>query len=138
MEGFFNYHYIEGKVLERKLARTKGKLYHLTEKGYPALLDGQEYVYGELITLDDFDNNIIEVDNMERYFGESNEQNEYNRNLIEVEILDDGHIEQAYAYKYNLSNDVEFNNKTTHIPYGDWRKFMNINTAMSDSKAKVL
>lgn len=138
MEGFFNHHYIEGKILKRKSARTKGKLYHLNEKGYPALLDGEGYVYGEVITLQDFNNNVISIDKMEKYFGKGNDQNEYNRGLIEIEILEDGHIEQVYAYKYNLSNDLEFNRKTTYIPYGDWRKFMNINTTMFDSKAKIL
>lgn len=43
MEGFFNSEKaLVGKVEKRIKAKTKGKLYHLANKGYPAMVDGED------------------------------------------------------------------------------------------------
>ena len=53
MENLFNYDlYLAGKVTgPPKKARIKGELYHLDFKGYPALLPGDNWVYGEIFEL---------------------------------------------------------------------------------------
>ncbi|MEG1087813.1 MAG: gamma-glutamylcyclotransferase family protein, partial [Cetobacterium sp.] len=54
-EGFFNYDkYLVNKVSPASLGKVNGKLFHLSHKGYPALLDGEEEVIGELMELKDF------------------------------------------------------------------------------------
>ena len=69
--GFFNYNkYLLGKVSEAQVGKVKGKLYHMPHKGYPALLEGDDVVIGEVMTLNDFENVMIPMDKMENYYGE--------------------------------------------------------------------
>lgn len=125
MEGMFNYKkYLEGKVISKKSAKTKGKLYHLKNKGYPAMIDGEDYVYGELIEVNDFYNVLKELDVLEQYHGEGNINNEYIRKVIVVENLEDNKIEYAFAYIYNLNNDINFFKNAIYIEYGSWKKFL--------------
>lgn len=61
MKDFYNWDKcLKGKVITRKEARTKGILYHQEDKGYPAILSGNDFVYGEYLELIDFENNIID------------------------------------------------------------------------------
>ena len=47
MEGFWNYEKVlKNKVIEKKAVFVHGTLYHLKHKGYPALLKGQNKIYG--------------------------------------------------------------------------------------------
>lgn len=125
MEGLFNYEkYLKGKILTKKYARTKGELYHLSECGYPAMVEGRDWIYGELIEIADYKNTVKSVDAMEHFFGEGNPDNEYNRNLIEVELLDDGCKEKAYAYIYNLKDAETLRKEDIYIKHGDWREFL--------------
>ncbi|WDC85319.1 gamma-glutamylcyclotransferase [Caloramator sp. mosi_1] len=125
MEGMFNYKkYLEGKVISRKNAKTKGELYHLKNKGYPAMIEGNNYVYGELIEIIDFDNVIKDLDMLEGYYGEGNRNSEYIRKVVVVENVEDNKIEYAYAYMYNLNNDVDFYKNTIYIEQGSWKNFI--------------
>ncbi|SHH89394.1 Uncharacterized conserved protein YtfP, gamma-glutamylcyclotransferase (GGCT)/AIG2-like family [Caloranaerobacter azorensis DSM 13643] len=129
MEGFFNYDsYLKGKILERKIARTRGKLYHLVDKGYPAMIDGEDYVYGELILIKDFYKVLKQLDRLENFFGNNNNNNEYNRVVKNVEVLDDNTIRKAYVYMYNCKDIKRLIDKNIYIPYGNWKKYIkNIN-----------
>jgi gamma-glutamylcyclotransferase (GGCT)/AIG2-like uncharacterized protein YtfP len=124
MEGFFNYKYVKDKIICRKYAKTMGKLFHQADKGYPAMIDGDDFVYGELLKLDDWDDVIKIVDRTENYFGKGNPENEYNRILVNVETLDDKKNYKAFAYKYNLKDSKEFFEKNIYIKSGSWREFM--------------
>lgn len=135
LEGFINYEkYLKGKIIIREYARTKGELYHLVDCGYPAMVDGSDYVYGELIDFEDYANTVKEIDEMEHYFGKNNANNEYNRLEIEVEPLEGGKHETAYAYIYNLKNVEELRSKDIYIKDGDWKKFCSEHNA----KYKIL
>ena len=101
-----------------------GKLFHQADKGYPAMIDGDDFVYGELLKLDDWDDVIKIVDRTENYFGKGNPENEYNRILVNVETLDDKKNYKAFAYKYNLKDSKEFFEKNIYIKSGSWREFM--------------
>ncbi|KPU27381.1 hypothetical protein TR13x_04685 [Caloranaerobacter sp. TR13] len=125
MEGFFNYNnHLKGKVLERKVARTRGKLYHLVDKGYPAMINGEDYVYGEFILIKDFYKTLKQLDRVENFFGENNEDNEYNRVLKEIEVLEDNTIQKAYVYMYNCKDMRRLMSENIYIPHGNWRKYM--------------
>lgn len=125
MEGFFNCHkYIDGKIIDRKPARTKGKLYHLNNKGYPAMVSGNDYVYGELITICDFKATIIELDKLEKFYGQDNIENSYNRTAREIEVYKEGSIEIIDVYMYNEDNPNYKSDDMIYIPEGDWRKYM--------------
>ena len=79
--GFFNYNkYLMGKVNDSKVGKVNGQLYHMPHKGYPALIEGNDEVFGEVMTLKDFEAVMIPMDKMENYYGVNNSKNEYNRN----------------------------------------------------------
>ncbi|MBM7870152.1 gamma-glutamylcyclotransferase (GGCT)/AIG2-like uncharacterized protein YtfP [Clostridium pascui] len=124
-EGFYNHDiYLKGKVLTKHEAKTKGKLFHLENKGYPAMIDGDEWVYGELITIEDYEKTVEEMDEMEHYYGKDNNQNEYNRVILEVELIGTSGKVKAYTYKYNEESEHELKNRHEEVSHGDWRKFM--------------
>lgn len=121
--GYFNYDkYLKGHVKNVRSARVKGKLYHMPNKGYPALVDGNDYVYGEVMEIDNYKEVMVSMDEMEGYFGEENKDNEYNRIPLNVEILQSNSIEKCYVYKYNLIHDKEFIAHRQYVDSGDWSK----------------
>ena len=98
--GFYNYDkYLKGKVNDAKLGKVKGKLYHMPHKGYPALLEGEDIVIGEVMTIENFEEVMIPMDEMENYYGVNDSRNEYNRIVMDVE-LEDGKTESCYVYYY--------------------------------------
>ncbi|SCH85491.1 gamma-glutamylcyclotransferase family protein [Romboutsia sp. 1001713B170207_170306_H8] len=111
----FNYDvYLDGKVKENKKATVKGELFHLDNKGYPAVVPGDREVIGELMSFEDFESTLKELDELEAYVeGEENE-NEYNRKVIDV-TLEDGSIEKAYYYEYNPSADYNKDDKLIEV-----------------------
>lgn len=124
MEGFFNSEKaLRGKVEKRIKAKAKGKLYHLANKGYPAMVPGEDTVYGELLVIEDLDDIFPILNEIENYFGENNPNNEYNRIVIEVETLD-GKKELAYVYQYNDENVKNQKDEKIYISSGDWREYM--------------
>lgn len=51
----FNYEkYLKGEVLESTPAKIKGNLFHIENKGYPAIFDGESEIIGEVFTFHDF------------------------------------------------------------------------------------
>lgn len=125
-EGFFNYEkYLKGKVSSSKLAIVKGKLYHLSHKGYPALLDGNDKVIGEIMEIKDFLKDIVPIDEMEGYISfEDTSLNEYTRTLMTVKNLETLKDEVVYVYKYEALNDKYFNDKAIYLPKGDWKEYI--------------
>ncbi|MGL5381641.1 gamma-glutamylcyclotransferase family protein [Clostridium sp.] len=118
--GFFNYDkYLKGKVLSSKKAKLKGSLFHMPNKGYPALLDGEDYVYGEVMEISPYEDVIKALDTMEGYYGPSNRENEYNRIILDVELEDSSETEKCYVYKYNRVDD-EFIKHREYVSNGDW------------------
>ena len=84
MENFFNYElYLKDRIKEKpQKARMKGELYHLDIKGYPALLPGSQWVYGEVFELVDFEQDIQVLDQLEGF--NQGVPNEYNRKKTTV------------------------------------------------------
>ncbi|WP_207707424.1 gamma-glutamylcyclotransferase family protein [Clostridium tarantellae] len=125
--GFFNYNkYLKGYVLKEEPARIKGKLYHMPNKGYPALLDGEGYVYGEVFTIknDEYTKVMESMDNMENYFNIGDSNNEYNRVAVKVELMNTNTFEVCYVYKYVVKNKKEFKTQSIYIPNGNWASYM--------------
>ncbi|MBP1047550.1 gamma-glutamylcyclotransferase [Enterococcus sp. BWM-S5] len=130
MENLFNYQkYLDGKVKGRpKKARIKGKLFHMKEKHYPALLPGADWVYGEIFELSDFQTDISSVDQLENYFGVNDERNEYERQIVEVEVFDEktkrySRTEKVYCYLYVTENDLRFDHHSIYLQEGNWRNY---------------
>lgn len=125
-EGFFNYDkYLKGKVSNPTLAMIKGKLYHLSHKGYPALLEGEDEVIGEIMELRDFYKDMIPMDQMEGYYSaEDKTLNEYTRTVMTVKNLETNKEEEVYVYKYEVLNDKTFDTDAIYLPKGDWKEYM--------------
>lgn len=130
MENLFNYDlYLAGKVTgSPKKARIKGELYHLDSKGYPALLPGDDWVYGEIFELKEFSKEILPLDKMENYYGKGANNNEYERQLVEVEVFNEATEkydlkETVYCYLYVPDHDKTFATQSTYLPNGNWRVY---------------
>lgn len=124
LEGFYNYQKaLTAQIEERIPACTKGRLYHQMSKGYPALLPGDDRIYGELLSLRDFETTIRSLDQIEDYKGPGY-SNEYNRILTPVRHLEGGITETAYVYWYGRKDIDTPENPSVYIPAGDWRAYM--------------
>lgn len=121
--GFFNYDkYLKGHVLKTERAKVSGTLFHMPNKGYPALLNGIDEVYGEVMTIDNYEDVIESMDKMEGYLGVNNKENEYNRLILDVKLIDENKVEKCYVYMYNLEYSKEFIENREYINHGDWTK----------------
>lgn len=114
---------LEGAVISRVRARIRGSVYHMTEKGYPALVSGGDWVHGELLALRDFVQRVDLLDEFEEYFGPEDPRNEYERMAVQV-YPEDGEPEEAYAYLYALFDLDSPSNPAVLVPQGDWGAFM--------------
>lgn len=122
--GFYNYDkYLKGKVNDAILGKVKGKLYHMPHKGYPALLEGEDIVIGEVMTIKNFEEVMVPMDEMENYYGVNDSRNEYNRIVMDVE-LEDGKIESCYVYYYAMNDEEVFSKNSIYINNGDWASYM--------------
>lgn len=123
MKGFVNYKkYLQGNVISVERAKTKGKLYHMENKGYPALNKGDDDVYGEVITLKS-DSIIMEnIDKLEQCHEKYKNENEYNKEVMKIKVGERSY--ELNTYMYNFENPNSKNNEFIHIPSGDWKKYM--------------
>ena len=115
--GFQNHHRIFSDYdIKVTPAWTYGKLYDLG--CFPALTDGNNKVYGELI---EFDNPAIlkRVDYLEGYRGENNSYNFYDRR--ETQVFTDKNEVTAWAYFLNKSKIIEFDGEL--ITSGVWSNY---------------
>ena len=115
--GFQNHHRIFGGYdIKITPAWTYGKLYDL---GYfPALTEGNNKVYGELI---EFDNPEIlnRVDYLEGFKGKNHPHNYYERRMVDVFVGDD--TVTAWAYFLNKSKIIESDGEL--ITSGVWSNY---------------
>ena len=122
--GFFNYDkYLKGKVLSCKHGKVKGKLYDMPHKGYPAVISGDDDIYGEIMEVSNYEEVMNAVDKMEGYYGPNNENNEYNRIIVEVYNTDDNIIEKCYMYEYALNDKEKFDKHSLYLDHGCWKTF---------------
>lgn len=120
----FNYDvYLDGKVEETKKATIKGDLFHIDNKGYPAVIPGEGEVVGELMTFKNFESTLKDLDELEAYVEGDETENEYNRKVVDV-ILEDGSVERAYYYEYNSSAEYNKDDKLVEVENGDWKSYM--------------
>ncbi|WP_042274976.1 gamma-glutamylcyclotransferase family protein [Faecalimicrobium dakarense] len=120
----FNYKkLLEGKVSNVVKGCINGELFHLDNKGYPAVIPGNKKIQGELMELIDFDKSLEGLDELERYSEDNNINCEYLRKEVDV-FLEDGSTEKAYYYEYNPKANINLNDKTIPVLSGDWKEYM--------------
>ena len=124
LEGFFNYKKaLEGNIISRTQARVRGLLFHQNLKGYPAMVEGEGWVYGEFLELRDFDALVPVCDKIEEYYGSGSALNVYERKITEAE-LENGQKRPAWVYWYNRSDLGSVENPAVPVLSGNWREFM--------------
>ena len=139
MENFFNYElYLKDRIKEKpQKARMKGELYHLDIKGYPALLPGSQWVYGEVFELVDFEQDIQVLDQLEGF--NQGVPNEYHREKTTVYGWNETTQSYdrpltAYVYRYAVEHDPTFEQHRILLATGDWRHYMEKNTIKTSEK----
>lgn len=124
LEGFFNYEKaLKGKILLNTPAMVKGRLYHQQLKGYPAMLPGNTWIIGELLSISDFERTLALLDEIEGYTG-TDIGNEYVRKITDVYSLDGEKLCSAYVYWYGRSDLCTDANPAIELPHGNWRHYM--------------
>lgn len=123
-EGSFNYKKVlEGNVLNKVYGKATGNLFHLENKGYPALIEGNKQIIGEIITLKN-KNILKEIDLLENYNAFKYKESEYIRKPIKVVNLNTKKIEILDAYVYNVNNKSNFRDVLKIVPSGDWLEYI--------------
>ena len=127
-DGFYNYNkFLAGKIFKKKEGKLNNiRLYHMPYKGYPAIVQGEDYVLGEIMVInkDDYDFTMKALDKMEGFISEGNSENEYHKMLLEVQDLENNQNELCYVYFYNKDRDKLFDNEAIYLPNGDWKEYM--------------
>ncbi len=120
----FNYNkLLKGKTSKVNKGTIKGQLFHLENKGYPAVITGENTIYGELMELKDFKQTLKELDELENYTDNEGIECEYLRREVEVQ-LEDNSIEKAYYYEYNTGSNKNSEDNLIPVNHGDWKEFM--------------
>lgn len=126
MKDFFNYNkYLKGKVIEIKYGYVIGSLYHLSNKGYPGFMkSGHGKIYGEIMTIRDYDEVLVLMDKLEGYVPMKHVDNMYNRISTQVFELASTNTHMLDVYVYN--DKAKVNKRDIKIPldHGSWRDYM--------------
>lgn len=136
MKGMVHHGKVASVVTDIKPASCQGVLYRLPV-GYPAMMEGEGTVRGELLTLENFDKIVKVVDEFEGYSPLNPEKSLYHR--VEKKVLVDGAMVDAWAYFLNpakLPRDAKL------IDSGDYRANMAGQTPLplqlTDSQKKYI
>lgn len=112
-QGGFYHHLIENLIKSSKKAYTKGNMYHYPLNGdygyYPYLTEGDQIIYGELFTFNDFNHAMSILDDLE------DNGNLYKRKLHPVYDVDN---QNRIAWVYFIIPSSE--KKGKWIESGDW------------------
>lgn len=119
MKGFRNYkRYLEGHISRITPAKTYGLLYHLPE-GYPAMLEGNEIVEGEVV--EPVDEKLLKALDWLEDYDERSSDNLYKR-VPKTVFTDDGKELNCWTYIY--TDEKYARERGIPVPDGNWRKFM--------------
>lgn len=83
--------------------KVRGKLYDIGDYPGAVLDEGDEYIYGVILQIDNPEVVFLEIDDYEGYGDEQPEPNEFIRILAEVETASE--MVACYVYVYNLPVD---------------------------------
>lgn len=85
-------------------AWTLGELYCISS--YPGMVKGEDKVYGEILTLDNFDELITVLDEYEEYNSVNPERSLYIRSKIQAENMTGDRI-SCWTYMYNAKVNLK-------------------------------
>lgn len=122
MTGMSNHSLISPFVQGVRVAYTKGTLYHLPY-GYPALVEGDGIVLGELFDLRDSQNALKILDPFEDFYGVGNTHNLYER-VSQTVWSKDGTELTAQVYRW--AKPTELKGIGVRVANGDWRSYLKL------------
>lgn len=125
MTDMHNHHLIKPFIKHLETATTLGMLYDLPY-GYPAMIGGEEEVWGEIIELKNVEEAMKVLDGLEGYSGVEGPRNLYNRTVQEIQTLSDK-VQQAYVYFWADPDTI--NQLGTQIKYS-WKKSLRLAKTM--------
>jgi gamma-glutamylcyclotransferase (GGCT)/AIG2-like uncharacterized protein YtfP len=109
-------------------ARTPGRLFHLPDAGFPALVPGPEppgeeggWVTGEFVGYEDeidLEAAVQDLDQVEDVAGGL-----FERRIVPV-VLDSGHRYQAWAYVFPEDRLPRLEREAVELPGGNWRDYL--------------
>lgn len=103
-EGMYNYdRYLKGRVNANKKAYVKGNLYEIKGVVYPALIDGERMILGEIIEISD-EKIIPELDALEGFIEKDHMDNEYDKIVMDIYNVDHEIIDRLPVYVFNMRN----------------------------------
>lgn len=101
-------------------ATVRGQLFDLPV-GYPAMIEGESAVAGELVELKNVSEALRLLDELEDY-EENSDSNEYERIVVKV-VTESGEEHDCYVYLYSPNRREWLAANGTWVPGGDWRAF---------------
>lgn len=121
MTGFI-YHekYLSDYIIEKHTGYLKGDLYHLNY-GYPAAVDGEGLIKGEIFIVKEIADILPSLDMLEDYH--NCEADLYIRQIRDIRDTS-GNVIPCYVYMWSPKRKRELDLAGTKIEHGDWRKFM--------------
>lgn len=124
MESYRNYNrYLKDRVTSIARAYIYGELYHLETHDCPAIIDGCDKVYGQVIVFTDDELHTVlnQIDEFEKYFFDSDEII-YERTAVEVHYLDNS-TERLSFYKF-INKEILVQEDAKYISSGDWGEYI--------------
>ncbi len=119
MSGMSNYHVIRPFIKTVKPAKMKGILYDLP-LGYPAMVDGEGTVLGEIMESNDIESALAILDELEEYYGPGALGNEYIRVIREAEC----NGEKYNTFVYLWAKPMQLDELGILLTNGDWKTIM--------------
>lgn len=125
-KGMYNYDlYLKKHNTYVEDAYIKGTLHTIQGCKYPALIDGEHLVLGEI---HEVNNDALKaVDDMEHYYGVDHPDNEYNKIMCDIFDKNGEFIEQLPTYIYNMTNSKYAKLIGEVIEVNDYVKFIENN-----------
>ena len=125
IKNFRNYNkYLKSKVTSITVAYIYGKLYHLKIHNCPAIIDGKDKVYGQVIAFnDDAEYTLLKtIDNFEKYFFDRDEII-YERKPVDIYYPDNNKKERLSFYKL-VNRDVLKSENAEYISSENWERYL--------------
>lgn len=115
--------YLENHVGHIQSAYVRGTLYSIKNKDYPALLEGNDFIAGEIMEIDDSLCDVL--DRLEGFRGDGDLMNEYNKKTVWIYDLDFQPITKLPVYFYNIQHPEQIHSLNEEIKSGSYRTWLN-------------
>lgn len=103
-EGMYNYdRYLKGRVLSNTKGYVKGSLHEIKGVTYPALVQGEDFILGEIMEIND-EGILDELDELEGFICEGHIDNEYDKVMMNIYDETKEIIQILPVYIFNQNN----------------------------------